>query len=58
MLVVNAPKVTSTKTQAAASAEKAANPGWYPGLRVGWVSVDMVSGNGVWKVTGCAHLWL
>ena len=43
MLVVNAPSVTSTNTQTAETAAKAASPGLNPGVREGWESVGMGS---------------
>ena len=43
MLVVNAPKVTSTNTHTAETTAKAASPGLNPGVREGWESVGVGS---------------
>src|SRR5271165_5635190 len=53
MLVVKAPRATSTKTQAAANAENAASAGLWPAVR-GRLDVEaMGGGNGGQKAQGC-----
>ena len=55
MLVVKAPRVTSTNTQPAASAENAASAGLWPAVRPGvWVGA-MGRWDGWERITWCPH---
>ncbi len=55
MLVVNAPRATRTNTQAAATAENAARPGFRPAVRGrSWV-VAMRRADGPEKLPCCQH---